>query len=70
MEEMAKTLQGQARIAAAAERLDRTSAAMGEQYRDDVPQGETAAMGQHSLEQPPNRATYRLHSDQRRACEG
>ena len=48
---------GQARIAAAAGRLDRTAAARGEQFRRDVPQGEKDAVGQRQdqrrEEQPP-----------------
>ena len=51
--ELAKTARGQARIAAAAERLDRTAAELGQQFRADVPQGEKDEMGQPLPAEPP-----------------
>ena len=47
MVELAKTAEGQARISAAADRLDRSAADVGQQYRADVPQGEREVMGQN-----------------------
>ena len=44
MEELAKTPEGQARIARAVERIDRTTAELGEQWRADIPQ--PAAQGE------------------------
>ena len=52
-EELSKTVTGKARIAAAAERLDRTVAEMGQQFRADAPQGEKDDVGRHLPEQPP-----------------
>ena len=49
--ELAKTPAGQARIAAASERLDRTVRELGEQHRTDVPQGEKETVVQHQT--PP-----------------
>ena len=45
-EELSKTAAGRTRIGAAAERLDRTVEELGQQFRDDVPQGEKEAMVQ------------------------
>ena len=50
--ELSKSVAGKARIAAAVERLDRTVAEMGQQFRSDVPQGEKVDMGHH-LDGPP-----------------
>ena len=51
---LAKTVRGQARIAAAAERLHRTATGLGQQFRADVPQGEKAEMGQPVPDGPPS----------------
>ena len=56
MKGVAKTDQGQARIAAAAVRLDETVSELGQRHRADVPQGEIAAaepVVQHQLDSPP-----------------
>ena len=53
MDELAKTPEGQARIGAAADRLDRTAADMGEQHRADIPQRETGEMVHHLPDGPP-----------------
>jgi hypothetical protein len=56
MKELAKTGEGQARIAAAAQRLDNTVSELGQRHRDDVPQGEIAPaeppMVQHHPDTP------------------
>ena len=55
MKELAKTGEGQARIAAAAERLDNTVSELGQRHRDDGPQGEIAPaepMVQHHPDTP------------------
>ena len=58
--EISKTPEGQARIAQASERLDRTVADMGEMHRTDQPQGEKEEM---VLNQTPSfRDTDRVHS--------
>jgi hypothetical protein len=49
--ELAKTAEGQARIAAASERLDRTVRELGEKMRTDVSQGENGEMVPHQT--PP-----------------
>ena len=51
--ELAKTAEGQARIAAANERLDRATRELGEKYRTDVAQGENAGVEQHQNQDPP-----------------
>ena len=43
---MAKTSAGRIRIAAASDRLTRTAADLGQQWRDDLPQGENVGMAQ------------------------
>ena len=56
MKELAKTGEGQARIAAAAQRLDNTVSELGQRHRDDVPQGEIAPaepVVQHHPDIPP-----------------
>ena len=50
---LANTALGQGRIAAAAERLDRTAAELEQQFRADVPQGENDEMGQPLPAGPP-----------------
>ena len=50
MGELANTPEGRTRIAAAAERLDRTVAELGNQYRGDIPQGEKSASVQYQHE--------------------
>ena len=55
MNELAKTGEGQARIAAAAIRLDMTVSKLGQRHRDDVPQEEIAPaepMDQHHPDTP------------------
>ena len=47
MAELAKTPAGQARISAAANRLDRTAVDLGQQFRADVPQEKKEIMDQH-----------------------
>ena len=54
MGELAKSAAGQRRIAAAAERFDRTVVEMGQQHRAAVSQGENSDVGQPQLDlQPP-----------------
>ena len=54
MKELAKTDEGQARIAAAAARLDMTVSELGQRHQVDVPQGEMERMGHHQPESPPH----------------
>ena len=54
MGELAKTAAGQARIAAASERLDKTVADLGQRHRTDVSQGEMGEMGHDLRETPPS----------------
>ena len=57
MKELAKTDEGQARIAAAAARLDTTVSELGQRHRADVPQREIAPaepMEQHQPESHPH----------------
>ena len=57
MKELAKTDEGQVRIAAAAVRLGMTVSELGQRHRADVPQGEIAPaepMVQHQPENPPH----------------
>lgn len=54
MAEMTKTEAGRIRIAAAADRLDRTAAELGQQHRADVPQGEqNGEVVQHQQPEEP-----------------
>jgi hypothetical protein len=54
MKELAKTEEGQARIAAAAVRLDMTVSELGQQHRADVPKGKIEPVVQHQqLDSPP-----------------
>ena len=48
--ELANTPDGRVRIAAAAERLDRTVVELGNQYRGDIPKGEKSEVVQHQQE--------------------
>ena len=51
MGKLANTPEGRVRIAAAAERLDRTVAELGNQYRGDIPKGKKSEVVQHQREQ-------------------
>ena len=53
MKELAKTDEGQARIAAAATRLDMTVSELGQRHRADVPQGESERVVHHQPDSPP-----------------
>ena len=53
MTELDKTVKGQVRKAVAAERLDKTAAALGQQYWADVSQGENVQAGQPLPGPPP-----------------
>ena len=50
MGELATKPEGRTRIAAAAERLDRTVAELGNQYRGDIPKWEKSEIVQHQRE--------------------
>ena len=54
MKELAKTEEGQARLAAAAVRLDMTVSELGQQHRADVPQGEIEPVVQHQQLDSPD----------------
>ena len=53
MKELAKTDEGQARIAAAATRLVMTVSELGQRHRADVPQGEIERVVHHQPDSPP-----------------
>ena len=58
MKELAKTDEGQARIAAAAVRLDMTVSELGQRHRADVPQWEIAPAEPMVQHQPESALTF------------